>query len=223
MRLPVDVTLSGFGTSSLMKGHFTNVQRLRFTSVVNGGTLRIADLLALPNLTHLALPLWRSTFETTKLLLTCERLKRLALFVLFDPISEEDLLRATSEPGSSHATTGNQSGPSTISHPQPTALWINTPSTNTSNTTAVANPPSNTAANPNASTSSLQDVFLESEALKGIHDGRLILFNIRELVTLCQVPTQRFWDEVELRASHPAAHVVLGKLRSLAGQTLSER
>lgn len=223
MRLPVDVTLSGFGTSSLMKGHFTNVQRLRFTSVVNGGTLRIADLLGLPNLTHLALPLWRSTFETTKILLTCEQLKRLALFVLFDPISEEDLLRATSEPGSGTAIQSDSSTNTPSQSSQSTAVWITTPSTSISSTTAVANPPSNSTANPNASTSSLQDVFLESEALKGIHDNRLILFNIRELVTLCQVPTQRFWDEVELRANHPAAHVVLGKLRSLAGQTLSER
>jgi len=186
--------------------------------------LRITDLLALPNLTHLALPLWRSTCDTTKALLSSERLQRLALFVLFDPISEEELLKATSE----EAGTGSLSADAVIQNNQspnlPQASFSSsTPANQTTSTTITPSNIPQTTADPMASTSSLQDVFLESSALKEIHDPRLILFNIRELVTLCQVPTNKFWDEVELRATHPVAHIILGKLRSLAGQNLSER
>lgn len=284
LRLPEDVTLSGFGTSSLVRWNFNSVQRLRFTSVVNGGTLRIEELLLLPSLTHLALPLWRSTLETTKALLGLERLKRLALFVLFDPITEVEMARVTTRRHASenngdeipsspvavagrmiqcrcqHGGHGQPSGTANQSTADPSnadpqdtiengdendaattqtpdastsathsntpgpsvAATLSSPGANTSATNAASTSTSTIGANPNSSTASLQAVFNESEALRNIDDSRLILFNIREMVTMCRVPTQRFWDEVELRASHLAAHVVLGQLRSLAGRGITE-
>ena len=215
MQLPTDVTLSGFGTSSIVRWNFSRVERLRFTSVVNGGTLRTEELLLVPNLTHLALPLWRNTFETTKQLLGSPNLQRLVLFVLFDPIDDEAISRATAEAnaqtsGDHHAhntTHGTMTDPNA-----PTGSSIVTAPTSSGQTSVPINP--------NASSASLRAVFSESSALKSIDDPRLILFNIREMVTLCRVPSHRFWDEVELRASHIAAHVVLGKLRSMAGSSL---
>jgi hypothetical protein len=253
MQLPPDVTLSGFGTSSLMKWNFTRVERLRFTSVVNGGTLRISELLNLPNLTHLALPLWRNTVETTKRLLESPKLKRLALFVLFEPISEETMARVAAEgrqarassqgpagtPASTHQATSSSS-PNTIVVPasaqpssssqdvassssalvasssrQPSMALSSTPLSNNQSATSTR------VNDPNASTSSLLAVYTESEVLRGIEDERLILFNIREMVSMCRVPSHKFWSEVELRSSHIGAHVVLGRLRSIAGQSLS--
>jgi hypothetical protein len=210
MELPSDVTLSGFGTSSIVRWNFSRVEKLRFTSVVNGGTLRTEELLLVPNLTHLALPLWRNTFETTKQLLTSPKLQRLVLFVLFDPIDDETMAKVTSgavEPEQQD----DQVQPSavTVSNSQPAGM-------------VGANSGQTAPIGPNTSSSSLQAVFSESAALRGIDDPRLILFNIREMVTLCRVSSQKFWDEVELRASHIAAHVVLGKLRSLAGNSLTE-
>ncbi|KAG8830032.1 hypothetical protein FRC18_008729 [Serendipita sp. 400] len=75
--------------------------------------------------------------------------------------------------------------------------------------------------NPNASNASLQAVFSESEALKKMQDDRLILFNIREMVTLCKVSTERFWGEIEFRATCGEAHFILGQWRELAGRTLT--
>lgn len=209
MQLPTDVTLSGFGTSNIVRWNFSKVERLRFTSVVNGGTLRTEELLLVPNLTHLALPLWRNTFETTKQLLTSPNLKRLVLFVLFDPIDDETMAKVTAE-----------GGDSTNADVEPNAQ--NAGTSNGEVATTNQNNSTDAPTDPNASSASLRAVFSESAALRGIDDSRLILFNIREMVTLCRVPSHRFWDEVELRAKHIAAHVVLGKLRSLAGNSLAE-
>jgi len=230
MQLPSDVTLSGFGTSSIIRWNFSRVEKLRFTSVVNGGTLRTEELLLVPNLTHLALPLWRNTVETTKGLLTSSKLQRLVLFVLFDPIDDETMAKVTS--GTTEPNPADGQGQSSATPDTAVAAVPNPPSTSqntatamataTATTTAANSGQSNSDADPNASQSSLQVAFSESAALRGINDPRLILFNIREMVTLCRVSSQKFWDEVELRASHIAAHVVLGKLRSLAGNSLTE-
>ncbi|KAG8754443.1 hypothetical protein FRC14_005079 [Serendipita sp. 396] len=228
MHLPPSVTLSGFGTSSLSHWDFSSVQRLRFTSVVNGGTLRIDELLLLPRLTHLALPLWRSTVASTKKLLALSSLKRLALFVLFDTGVQFSSTTAT-DTDTTGPTTTTQPVASSSATPttNPTGvtvgpLWSSNPTSSTSQ--AVPQPTqTNTTSvmNPNASNASLQAVFSESEALKKMQDDRLILFNIREMVTLCKVSTERFWGEIEFRATCGEAHFILGQWRELAGRTLT--
>lgn len=195
MRLPASVTFSGFGTSNLANWNFDHVEKLRFTSVVNGGVLRTGELLHLPSLTHLALPLWKITVDTTKALLGLPTLKRLVLFVLFDPSpptrglfditpeTENDPLSQPSSNVPASSSAPNQPGPGT------------SPLLSTART--------------------------DADTLRDIHDNRLLLFNIREMVSLCRVTAQSFWEEVELRASHRAVHLVLGRLRSMAGKTLS--
>ncbi|KIM34463.1 hypothetical protein M408DRAFT_325860 [Serendipita vermifera MAFF 305830] len=229
MQLPSDVTLSGFGTSSIVRWNFSKVERLRFTSVVNGGTLRTEELLLVPNLTHLALPLWRNTFETTKQLLAAPNLIRLVLFVLFDPIDDETMAKATAEAAEANADgpiNNNADSAGTESTAQTNGIITESAGTTTTLAAAAAlnqnNPTDASSADPNASSASLRAVYSESAALRSIDDPRLILFNIREMVTLCRVPSHRFWDEVELRARHIAAHVVLGKLRSMAGNSLAD-
>ncbi|KAG8835068.1 hypothetical protein FRC17_005421 [Serendipita sp. 399] len=244
MHLPSSVTLSGFGTSSLSHWDFSSVQRLRFTSVVNGGTLRIDELLLLPRLTHLALPLWRTTVASTKKLLALQSLKRLALFVLFDTGAQ--LLTTTTVGADPSGTTDTNvaqvSSSATPSNAHPsTSATAATAATNTNSgsvgpqwgssvaTSSQTHPPAppttqasgSSPINPNASNASLQAVFSESEALRKMQDDRLILFNIREMVTLCTVSTERFWGEIEFRATCGEAHFILGQWRELAGRTLT--